>query len=190
MRSEAELSVHIFSTQWGPCAILLRGEHLARIYTACGTQKQLIADIQRRYANGLPRIKPSLLPRWAIELTGFLQQYYGDQPEQLVRKASRWPKMERHLDWSAVGDFDRKVLAVTAGIQWGQTRTYGQLAAAIGKPGAARAVGAALGRNPWPVLIPCHRVVGAKGKLTGFSGFGGVLAKKRMLTIEQPSIAG
>ncbi len=190
MWSKTELSVHLFATQWGPCAILLRGEHLVRIYTACGTQKQLMADIQERYASALPRIKPALLPHWAIELTGFLQQYYGGQSGQVVRNASRWPKMERYLDWSVVGEFDRRVLECTAGIQWGQTRTYGQLATAIGKPGAARAVGAALGRNPWPVLIPCHRVVGSNGKLTGFSGFGGVIAKKRMLAIEQSRAAG
>lgn len=190
MRSEAELCVHFVLTQWGPCAILLRGENLVRIYTACGTQKQLMADIQKRYGDCPPRVKLPQLPRWAIELTDFLQQYYGGPSGRGVQNAGRRLKIQSYLDWSMVGNFDRRVLEHTAAIQWGQTRTYGELAAMIGKPGAARAVGAALGRNPWPVLIPCHRVVGANGKLTGFSGFGGVHAKKRMLAIEQPAAGG
>ncbi len=188
MRSESKLCVHVFSTQWGPCAILLRGENLVRIYTAARNQKRLLGDIYHQHGAGLTRIKPSQLPRWAVELTGFLRQYYGGQPKSIARQASPRRKLAGYLDWSSVRDFDRLVLQHTAGIPWGQTRTYGELAAAMGKPGAARAVGAALGRNPWPVLIPCHRVVGANGKLTGFSGFGGVQAKRRMLARERPPV--
>ena len=186
MRSDAEMSVHIFSTHWGPCAILLRGENLVRIYTAAGNQKRLIAEIRKHYGNCPTRIKLSQLPRWAVELTAFLRQYYGRESGRAARSAGQRLKFTGYLDWSSLSDFDRQVLQQTAGIHRGQTRTYGDLAAAMGKPGAARAVGAALGRNPWPVLIPCHRVVGANGKLVGFSGFGGVSAKKRMLAMERP----
>ena len=62
--------------------------------------------------------------------------------------------------------------------------TYGQVAKAIGKPAASRAVGAAIGNNPWPVLVPCHRVIGSTGKLTGFSAPGGIETKRRMLALE------
>jgi methylated-DNA-[protein]-cysteine S-methyltransferase len=70
-------------------------------------------------------------------------------------------------------------------IQPGQTRTYGQIAADLGEPGAARAVGRAMGQNPWPIIVPCHRVVAAGGKTGGFSAYGGVSTKLRLLAIEQ-----
>jgi methylated-DNA-[protein]-cysteine S-methyltransferase len=73
----------------------------------------------------------------------------------------------------AGSDFDRRVWQALLDIPWGETCTYGALAARIGAPGAARAVGAAVGRNPIPILIPCHRVVAAGG-LGGYSGGAGV----------------
>jgi len=73
---------------------------------------------------------------------------------------------------------------VTRAIPPGQTLTYGEVAAAIGEPGAARAVGRALGENPYPILIPCHRVLAAGGKMGGFSGTGGIATKRRVLAIE------
>ena len=75
-------------------------------------------------------------------------------------------------------EFQRAVWAQMTGIPYGQTRTYGELARAIGDPGAAQAVGTACGRNPLPVVIPCHRVIGADG---GLVGFGGGLHRKRFL---------
>jgi methylated-DNA-[protein]-cysteine S-methyltransferase len=67
----------------------------------------------------------------------------------------------------------------------GRTCTYGDLAALLGEPpGSSRAIGAALGANPWPLIVPCHRIVGAKDRLTGFSAPGGVRTKARLLAIE------
>jgi methylated-DNA-[protein]-cysteine S-methyltransferase len=74
--------------------------------------------------------------------------------------------------------FQRQVWALLARIPWGSTTTYGALALALGKPGSARAVGAANGANPLPIVLPCHRVIGADGSLTGF---GGGLDTKRWL---------
>lgn len=75
-------------------------------------------------------------------------------------------------------DFERAVWAELARIPYGETRTYGEIATATGDPGAARAVGVACNRNPLPLVVPCHRVVGAGGKLVGF---GGGLHRKRFL---------
>ena len=88
------------------------------------------------------------------------------------------------LDWTGVGEFERAVYEATRAIPRGATRTYGEIAAALGDPGAARAVGQALGRNPFPVVIPCHRVLAADGRPGGFSAPGGVRTKLRMLAIE------
>ncbi|MBX3724945.1 MAG: methylated-DNA--[protein]-cysteine S-methyltransferase [Xanthomonadales bacterium] len=79
-------------------------------------------------------------------------------------------------------DFQRRVWLALAAIPWGETRNYGELATAIGRPGAARAVGGANGRNPLPIVLPCHRVIGADGSLTGFGG--GLPIKRRLLVLE------
>lgn len=74
--------------------------------------------------------------------------------------------------------FQKKVWAALRDIPWGETRSYGDIARAIGKPAASRAVGMANGRNPLPIFIPCHRVIGTNGSITGYSGG---LEKKRFL---------
>ena len=75
--------------------------------------------------------------------------------------------------------------AATRAVGPGSTATYGEIARAIGDPGAARAVGAALGANPFPIVVPCHRVLAAGGALHGFSAPGGVATKRRMLELER-----
>ena len=89
------------------------------------------------------------------------------------------------FDFLELPPFNVAVLHATLAIKAGQTRSYGEVARAIGQPpGASRAVGTALGANRWPLLIPCHRVVSADGKMTGFSGPGGIKTKLRLLSID------
>jgi methylated-DNA-[protein]-cysteine S-methyltransferase len=85
------------------------------------------------------------------------------------------------------GGFERRVWAHVAAIPYGTTTTYGEIAAALDAPGAARAVGAANGRNPIPLIVPCHRVIGAKGALTGYAG--GLDRKRRLLEHEGALLA-
>ena len=80
-------------------------------------------------------------------------------------------------------EFQKAAWMALAGVPYGETRSYGEQADAIGRPGAFRAVGAANGRNPVPVILPCHRIVGADGSLTGFAG--GLDTKRRLLNLEQ-----
>jgi methylated-DNA-[protein]-cysteine S-methyltransferase len=82
--------------------------------------------------------------------------------------------------------FQKSVWQALLAIPFGQTRTYAQLAAQLGNPNATRAVGAANGRNPVSILVPCHRVIGSSGKLTGFAG--GLEAKAHLLNLESPSL--
>jgi len=77
-----------------------------------------------------------------------------------------------------------RVYARTSAIPPGGTATYGEVAAALGDPGLSRAVGQALGRNPWPIVVPCHRVTAADGRMGGFSAPGGGATKLRLLEIE------
>jgi methylated-DNA-[protein]-cysteine S-methyltransferase len=88
------------------------------------------------------------------------------------------------LDERGIDPFRREVYTATREIPPGSTRSYGQIAWAIGRPEAARDVGAALARNPFPIIVPCHRVVAANGALHGFSAPGGLETKRRMLELE------
>jgi methylated-DNA-[protein]-cysteine S-methyltransferase len=92
------------------------------------------------------------------------------------------------LDMTGMPEFNARVYAVARAIPAGETRTYGEVAEAIGDRTAARAVGAALGANPFPVIVPCHRVLAANGQTGGFSARGGVATKMRLLAIEQARI--
>jgi methylated-DNA-[protein]-cysteine S-methyltransferase len=89
------------------------------------------------------------------------------------------------LDQTGIDDFRRAVYAAAREVPPGVTVSYGEIAHAIGKPDAPRAVGAALAQNPFPIVVPCHRVLSATGGLHGFSAPGGVVTKRRMLEIER-----
>jgi methylated-DNA-[protein]-cysteine S-methyltransferase len=88
------------------------------------------------------------------------------------------------LDQRRMDAFRQAVYAATRDIEPGTTRSYGEIAKAIGRPDGARDVGAALASNPTPIIVPCHRVVAANGALTGFSAPGGLATKRRMLELE------
>jgi methylated-DNA-[protein]-cysteine S-methyltransferase len=103
--------------------------------------------------------------------------------------AGRRRVFDAPLDLTAATAFDRRVLVAIAAIPYGETRTYGALARALGQPGAARAVGRACGRNPVPLLIPCHRVLRGDGGLGGY-GAGGPRVKAALLALERAGAAG
>jgi methylated-DNA-[protein]-cysteine S-methyltransferase len=88
------------------------------------------------------------------------------------------------IDTARLPDFHRRVYAVARTIPAGRTLTYGEIAERLGDPSAARDVGQALGENPFPIVVPCHRVVAANGKLGGFSAPGGTATKLKLLRIE------
>ena len=91
---------------------------------------------------------------------------------------------EVEVDDAGVSDFDRSVYAIARTVSAGETVTYGEIARRLGDPGLARDVGAALGRNPTPLIVPCHRVIAADGRLGGFSAHGGSDTKRRLLELE------
>lgn len=88
------------------------------------------------------------------------------------------------LDMSRVPPFHRRVYETARKIPPGGTLSYGQIASLLGEPGSARAVGQALGRNPFAIIVPCHRVLAARGGFGGFSATGGIATKLRLLAIE------
>ncbi len=93
------------------------------------------------------------------------------------------------LDLGDISPFYKAVYAATRKLGWGETTTYGELAAQVGSPGAARAIGQAMSRNPVPIIVPCHRVLASGARPGGFSSFGGTLTKGRLLAMEGVTIA-
>ena len=107
----------------------------------------------------------------------------SDLEDKLCRYFDGQPvSFDEPLDMGGATGFQKRVWEVTRRIPRGQTMTYGEIARQIGSPRAARAVGQAMARNHWPVVVPCHRVVGHGGQLTGFGG--GLAMKQRMLEME------
>ena len=92
------------------------------------------------------------------------------------------------IDWALTSQFGRRVLKATAAIPFGAVKTYGEMAAQAGNPKASRAAGRALGANPIPIVLPCHRVIGASGRLTGYTG--GLHRKVALLEIEGVVLPG
>lgn len=103
-----------------------------------------------------------------------LEQYFAGKRHQF----------EVRVDLSRMTAFQRDVLDTAQTIPAGRVWTYGQVAQHIGKPKASRAVGQALGSNPIPIIVPCHRVIGSNGQMTGYSGGGGIADKKWLLRLE------
>ena len=143
--------------------------------------------------------------RWSDDgITGVLLPKAGGRPGAAVEDGLPVPEFVREaidgivavlagesrhlrdvpLDERGIDDFRRPVYAATREIPAGTTRSYGEVARSIGRPDGARDVGAALARNPFPIIVPCHRVVAANGALTGFSAPGGLQTKRRMLELE------
>jgi O-6-methylguanine DNA methyltransferase len=88
------------------------------------------------------------------------------------------------IDWSGMTDFQRRVRQAVMAIPAGQTASYGEIAAQVGRPAAARAVGQVNATNPLILVVPCHRVVASDGSLTGYGGIGGLQAKHWLLALE------
>lgn len=151
-----------FPTPLGLCAIAWNESGLTRF---------LLPDPERRSGN-----TESEPPTWVHAIIDRVQLHLAGEPQDFS---------DVNFDFSRVPEFVRAVLQATLQVKAGFTSTYGELAAAIGQPvAAARAVGSALGANPWPLLIPCHRVVASTGKMIGFSASGGVGTKVKLLALE------
>lgn len=123
-----------------------------------------------------PRDESAAPPPWVAAIVARVQRHLAGEAQDFS---------DARYDFAGVPEFHHAVLQATLAVKSGRTATYGEIAAALGQPPAAsRAVGAALGANRWPLLIPCHRIVAAGGKLTGFSGPGGVATKAKLLALE------
>ncbi len=166
----------LFPTALGDCGIAWCND----IVVATHLPEESAADTGRRLAAraGAMRGEPSGVIRRAVALMTALLDGQGTDLTSIV------------CDFGGIDPFAARVYAATRAIPAGETSTYGAIASQLGDRQRARDVGQALGRNPLPIVVPCHRVIGAGGKLTGFSSAGGVATKLKMLAIEGALVGG
>lgn len=161
----------LFDTPIGPCALAWRGARIVAVQLPEGTAAATAARLRRRLQGARSQSPPRFVQQ-AVSAICRLLQGEGDALSGI------------ELDLSPLTPFCRRVYAAARAIPAGATLTYGELAARAGEPGAARAVGQAMARNPFPLIVPCHRVTAAGGRAGGFSARGGVGTKFRLLRIE------
>ena len=161
----------LFDSPIGVCGLGWSEAGLRSLLLPEETPARLRISLAEALPGGAERAPPPEVEGWIVAIRALLQ----GEPRDLL---------EVPLDRRGVSEFPCRVYELTRRILPGQTRTYGELARGLGSPGAARAVGRALGRNPWPLVVPCHRVLAAGGGTGGFSAPGGVGTKLRLLTIE------
>jgi methylated-DNA-[protein]-cysteine S-methyltransferase len=172
MATGLETSFALFDTAIGPCGIAWNGRGVAGVQLPEGSPHETRARLRRRFPEAREAPPPAPV-RGAIE--GVVALLRGE-PCELDTVT---------LDMDGVPPFHRRVYEVARTIPPGTTLSYGEVAARMGEPGAARDVGQALGQNPFAIIVPCHRVLAANGKVGGFSARGGVKTKLRLISSER-----
>jgi methylated-DNA-[protein]-cysteine S-methyltransferase len=166
---------HVFKTALGWMGVAARAGRLTRVILPEGSRARVLRRIEE-VSPGATAARDDLLREAARQLA-------------LYAEGTR-TRFDLPLDLAGLSDFRRRVMQACMAIPFGEFRTYGDLAAAAGSPGAARAVGQVMHRNPLPIIVPCHRVVGAGGHLVGFSASGGLRLKRRLLIHEGVPLHG
>jgi len=162
---------HLFETAFGVAGLAWRGGRIAAVSFPENDRAAVEAQLSRRAADAEDMAPPSAIAKVRDDIVAI---FAGGRPD--------FAGVD--LDDADLPEFDRKVWTLTCDIPIGETRTYGDIAKALGDVAFSQRVGQALGRNPFPIIVPCHRVVGAGGAMTGFSAAGGVEAKRRLLKRE------
>ena len=162
----------LFATPIGTCAVVWSRRGIAAVQLPQTNDAAMQAHLRLRWPEAEEDLPPPGIDLALRDITRLL----SGEAVDLARVA---------LDMDGVPEFHRRVYAVALTIPPGETRTYGEIATGLGDPGAARAVGQALGQNPFAIVVPCHRVLAAGGKSGGFSARGGVTTKLRILSIER-----
>lgn len=168
----APLGFCLFASAIGHCAIAWTDQRLAAVHLPEATPAATCARMARAHP-GLPEAPPP----------GFVQAAIARI--QALLAGGRDDLADLPLEWDGLPAFQRSVYEVTRAIPPGEVSTYGEVARRIGDPGAARAVGQALGHNPFAPVVPCHRVLAAGGRSGGFSAEGGAATKLKLLQIER-----
>jgi methylated-DNA-[protein]-cysteine S-methyltransferase len=171
----ADHGLCVFPTAIGGCAVVWGNTALRGVQLPEADDLRTLARLRRRF----PDVQEQAPPEWVRAAIARVQAVLTGHKDDLA---------DVPLDLSGVPEFNRRVYEAARTIPPGFTRTYGEVARELGQPGAARAVGQALGHNPFAPIVPCHRVLAARSAGGGFSAEGGVATKLRMLQIENARI--
>jgi methylated-DNA-[protein]-cysteine S-methyltransferase len=166
-----DLSFTLFQTAIGCCGIVWSARGIAGVEIAGKSERAARDRLSRRRASAREASPPPGVQRVIADIVALL----NGEPKQLS---------DVELDLDGVPDFNRRVYEVARTIGPGTTLSYGEIAVRLGDRNLARDVAQALSQNPFPIIVPCHRVLAAGGKMGGFSAPGGVRTKLRMLSIE------
>jgi len=169
--TDSHFGFALFDTAIGQCSIVWNERGVVRTQLPEGNAHTARDRIARRYPAARETTPPEDVKR-AID--GVVALLRGEPADLNGVK----------IDTAGMPDFDRQVYEIARTIPAGSTLTYGEIAQRLGDRNLARDVGTALGQNPIPIIVPCHRVLAADGRLGGFSAPGGVGTKARLLTIE------
>lgn len=161
----------LFPTDIGPCGVAWTERGLVGVQLPQASAGATTARLRRRFPALQQADPPQPVARAVAGMTALLAGACVDFSDA-------------EIDFRDIGPWEQAVYAVARTIPVGATLTYGEMAAQLGDAAQARAVGQALGRNPLPIIVPCHRVVGAGGRTGGFSAPGGIKTKLRILEIE------
>jgi len=161
----------LFDTAIGRCGVAWGRRGLVGVQLPEAREQETRARLERRFPEARESAPPAGVRRALADIGALLRGEKRDL-SGIALEMDRLPP------------FHRRVYEIARGIPPGATLSYGEIAARLGAPGSARAVGQALGRNPFAIVVPCHRVLAAGGKLGGFSANGGVATKLRLLAIE------
>jgi methylated-DNA-[protein]-cysteine S-methyltransferase len=164
-------SFSLFDTAIGPCGIAWSARGIAGVQLPEANERATRARLLGRFAGARETVPPADVQRAVDGIVALLRGEARDFGDVAV-------------DFGDLSAFNRKVYDIARKIPAGATLTYGEIAERLGDKLLARDVGQALGRNPIPLIVPCHRVLAAGGKTGGFSASGGVVTKLRLLTIE------
>ena len=169
--ADAPMRYHLFATPIGPVGVAWSDNGLTRLQLP----ELDPGATERRLRGRSPRAAPG-------RPTAQIDRAIAQVESYLAGKRVDFASVE--LDLSGIGAFHHRIYDAARRVPWGETTTYGDLAQRVGSPGAARAIGQAMGRNPVPIIIPCHRILASGKKVGGFSAFGGVTTKQRLLALE------
>ncbi len=164
-------SYALFDTAIDTCGIVWSPRGVAGVQLPEKDAAATHARLRRRHPRAEEAVPPAVMRSVIEKIIGLLAGERGD----LTGVA---------IDEAGIPEFNRRVYAIARAIPCGETMTYGEIAARLGDKALAREVGQAMGENPTPLIMPCHRVLAANGKSGGFSGAGGVMTKLRLLSIE------
>ena len=159
----------LFKTNIGRCGLLRSERGILRLFIGYPKREQLLKQITKEFGNSIVKTPT---------------------PGEMIRKIKGFCAGEKvifdkcDLDWSFISPFQKRVFKETMKVPYGAVETYSGLARKAGCPDGSRAVGNALANNPFPLVVPCHRIIRTDGRMGGFSAWGGVALKERLLKLE------